>query len=80
MTQLLAVSLVVGGQRMQGRPAGLQGDGTAVEKILETAPGAARQSESTAVPPEAVVTEICDEDYRSFCYPCYALEEAPDRK
>jgi hypothetical protein len=26
----------------------------------------------------ASVTEISDKDYRSFCWPCYALEETGD--
>ncbi len=46
--------------------------GDAREKLPEAAQEPARK--------EGGITEISDEDYRSFCYPCYALEEALDRK
>jgi len=39
-----------------------------------TGRGEARQE--AALPPHII--EISDEDYRSFCFPCHALEEAED--
>lgn len=64
---------------MQGRVTGLpenvkpekpDGDGH------EGKQGAGRRDRSK----EDAITEVSDEDYRSFCYPCYAMDEASDHK
>jgi hypothetical protein len=64
---------------MQERVTGLQ-NGTKPEQPHEDA--REKRPEAGQEPPrkEGAITEISDEDYRSFCYPCYALEEALDRK
>ena len=46
----------------------------AVACLLLALPAAAQEPARQA----DSVTEISDEEYRSFCYPCYALEELLD--
>jgi hypothetical protein len=65
------------------RGAGLHGG---VAKILETGtyeenlPGADCQHVMDERYRPLSIIEISDKDYRSFCWPCHALEEAGDCK
>jgi hypothetical protein len=64
---------------MQERITGLL-KGTKPEQPHEDTGGKLPEATQEPARKEGAITEISDEDYRSFCYPCYALEEAPDRK
>lgn len=64
---------------MQGRVAGLQNEDKPAP-VGEDAVAEPREAAQRSAQQEVAITEIGDEDYRSFCYPCYALEELLDRK
>jgi hypothetical protein len=64
---------------MQGRVRRLL-NGTKPEKPHEDAREKRPEATQEPVRKESAITEISDEDYRSFCYPCYALEDVQDRK
>jgi len=64
---------------MQRRVSGLL-DGAKPEQPHEDAREQPAEAGQEPAGKESAITEISDEDYRSFCYPCYALEEALDRK
>ena len=64
---------------MQGRVTGLK-NGTKPAQARDDAREKRPEAGQEPSRKEGAIIEISDEDYRSFCYPCYALEEALDRK
>ena len=63
------------------RGAGMHGG---LARVLETdtyhavLPGAGCQHVPAEYPAALSIIEISDKDYRSFCWPCHALEETGD--
>lgn len=73
--------MATGADRHSGLP-GVTAHGGGVDALPVLEAGEqwdeARVGERCAAPTLPQVIEVSDKDYRSFCFPCHALEEAGD--